>query len=64
MGNVVRFKRPPRNQGQFKGYRPSPGPDGPKKPKKPKRKWGLLHSLVTLIGGAVALHAIASLFPA
>lgn len=61
MSNVVRFKRPPRNRGQFKGYKPSSGPGGPKGP---KRKWGLIQSLVVLIGSAVALYVIFSAGPA
>ena len=61
MGDVVKFRRPPRNKGQFKGYRPSPEPDGPKGPKRPKREWGLLHSLLVIVGGAVAIYALMSL---
>lgn len=61
MGDVVKFRRPPRNTGQFKGYRPSPEPDGPKGPKGPKFKWGLIHSLVVIVGGAMAIYGLMSL---
>ncbi|WP_156842273.1 hypothetical protein [Novosphingobium aquimarinum] len=58
MGDVVKFRRPPRNTGQFKGYRPTPVPGGPKGP---KRKWGLLHSLLVIVGGAVAIYGLMAL---
>jgi hypothetical protein len=61
MGDVVKFRRPPRNTGQFKGYRPTPGSGGPKDPKGPKRKWGLLHSLLVIVGGAVAIYGLMAL---
>ena len=38
MGSVHKFKRPPRNKQQFKGYRPNL-PGGP--PGRPPRRWRL-----------------------
>jgi hypothetical protein len=64
MGTVHKFRRPPKNKDQFRGYTPSPEPDGPKGPKRPRRKWGLIHSLLTLIGVAVALYCVFSPVPA
>lgn len=41
MGTVHKFKRPPKNQQQFRGYRPQPsqGPGGNKPPRWSLRGW-------------------------
>ena len=41
MGTVHKFKRPPKNEGQFKGYRPngSGGPPRPPSGRWPRRDW-------------------------
>ena len=49
MGDVVKFRRAPRNRGQFRGqgsWRPGKGPGGPKKPKRPDAV-----SLLLALGG-------------
>ena len=54
MGTVHKFKRPPKNQGQFRGWRPPEPPRGPKRPRR-KRAWGIGQSLFLLIGLALAI---------
>jgi len=54
MGSVHKFRRPPKNKGQFRGWRPPEPPRGPKR-KKPRRSWGMLHSLLVLIGFALLI---------
>jgi hypothetical protein len=66
MGTVHKFKRPPKNQQQFKGYRPG-GPD-PRKPPQGPGFWQRLRSwqrsalawtlLVALAGGIVWVQAL------
>jgi hypothetical protein len=40
MGTVHKFKRPPKNRQQFRGYRPQPPrPDGHEPPRRRLRGW-------------------------
>jgi endonuclease YncB( thermonuclease family) len=56
MGTVHKFRRPPRNRGQFRGWKP------PKPPRSPRNGWGvnqiLLAALGLSIGAILALTAI------
>lgn len=50
MGTVHKFRRPPKNSGQFRGYRPNPQPGGPRSPRggRPGRKTLLIVAAVVL----------------
>lgn len=61
MGTVHKFKRPPKNQQQFKGYRPQVSKAG-KLPRRQLRDWqrsALAWSALVLL--AVGIWAIAAL---
>jgi hypothetical protein len=61
MGTVHKFKRPPKNQGQFRGYRPQPA-NGSGKPARQLRDWQrsaiAWSALVLLATGIWAVNAL------
>jgi len=64
MGSVHKFKRPPKNEQQFRGYRPQPATGG-KPGRRPLRAWQmsvLAWSALLLL--AMGLWAIGNLFGA
>src|SRR6266436_6400092 len=66
MGTVHKFKRPPKNQQQFRGYQPRPpqGPAGGKTPRRQLRGWQrsiiAWSALVLLAVGIWAINALIS----
>jgi hypothetical protein len=56
MGTVHKFKRPPKNEGQFRGYRPAADALG-KRRKRPLRGWQ--RSLIAWAGLIVVAAALA-----
>jgi len=65
MGSVHKFRRPPKNEGQFRGYRPDP-PDGPRGRKRPRWQLRAWHKTVlawsALILSAAGIWGIGRLF--
>jgi len=68
MGSVHKFKRPPKNEQQFRGYRPAPskGPGGGKPPRRQMLGWQrsaiAWAALVALAIGIWAISTMASKF--
>lgn len=61
MGTVHKFKRPPKNQQQFKGYRPQASPAG-KSPRWRLRDWQRsVIAWLALVLLAVAIWAVGAL---
>ena len=56
MGTVHQFKRPPKNERQFKGYRPEP-PKPPRGPRWWQRSWVMWALLIAI---AVLLAIVAT----
>jgi hypothetical protein len=62
MGTVHKFKRPPKNQQQFRGYRPQP-PGGGKPPRRQLRDWQrsvIAWSVLVLV--ATGIWAVRAMF--
>lgn len=57
MGTVHQFKRRPKNQRQFRGYRPEP-PKGPRRPRWWERSWLLWALLVAVVSGVVGAQQL------
>lgn len=57
MGSVHDFKRKPKNQGQFKGYRPK-APKPPRGPRWWQRTWVMWALLLGLSAALVGLKAL------
>lgn len=56
MGDIVRFRKPPRNRGQFRGQGGwKPGTPNPKRPKRPRRNGGGMFALSVSLLGLLAL---------
>jgi len=56
MGTIHKFNRPPKNEKQFRGYRPDPAARKPARRRLPER-WRSAAAWLALIALAVALWA-------
>jgi endonuclease YncB( thermonuclease family) len=59
MGPVHQFKRPPKNEHQFRGYRPKP-PKVPRRPRWWERSWALWALLIAMVSGVVGTKQLIS----
>jgi hypothetical protein len=64
MGTVHKFKRPPKNEQQFRGYSPQPGGDSSRQNHSPRRLTGWQQTALAwsaLILAATAIWAVGAL---